>query len=1131
MNVHIGLPAALLVAVIHAIALGADSRTLFTEDFEAAGIIARYPQQSHDTAGRVIAVSPGQLSRTGLAADKPDACGYMLYRITVPIPAESRQHWIRVLADVKTDHLGPGASYCLMVTQLDEGKSNGENLFFSFDDGLTRQSEFGGASKSPQTLGIWKQTRHLMMPRQDTDQIVLSFVVNGMQRICIDNVVVEDLGTEKPAAATPMVFERLIDWPYAMLDLDNLLPGAVYRIETQISGPSDDGQGDIQGLTPNSRRSPYKAPTDMAGMGITMTAVGLDGDKSPPEQLTDTVINDHQRHYRLVVPPLAVKVLLDLHNDDLIRFDHNQIETQARRWRTVRIRLENYGQIASDNAECQYTYRHKPENLRPRTVRELTRFDIEAVKERLRSRDDAQLAVARHRNAMCFMLNGKPLAPMAVSLSPVTYDNINELGLRVFFVRTPYGGPTLHGDWIGDQQYDFSDLDHDMYDLLRQKPDAVILLSIDGLSPPDWWGQSHPDELLRDQDGNFAWCNGAFLYDIRYGAWENLINFNKAGSVGGTNMHNLRGAKWVGYFVPSTASRQYRRDVRDYLAALRRYVEQQPYGKAVAGYRLLNGYDGQWGGVGDAYGYDNEAVHCNDFSEPMKQSFRAWLTNKYATDEALRQAWNDPQAALASAEIPGPQARNIDQMSTGVYLLDPRKNRPVMDYRQFAAENNIELLVESCNAIKQSGNKPVITVAYAPDIVEVASGGGHGGRATSLLYASPDFDVAGGPTYDARDIGQPGRANCMLSSASLHDKLHMVEMDHRVFPTAKRNYANNLVFDSPAKTLSLFRREYMRQMCFGAGSWNWDMGLWYDDPLLARMIGQCYRVFSQVIDVDRAGNAEMAIFLGDYGKVVQADGRRGAIPKELATSPVLASSQAGLPIDQYLLDDLSLVAGRYKVFYFPFAYGLSPRDIQAINALKRDGNILVFGYGAGYISDTQSIDNMEKLTGIHFDIDPKLHLVVKVADTDHPLIRGMAGQYLGSSGDAMMETGLPRFYADDPQATTLATFADSDKAGIVVKKMDTWTSIYLGFVGTVPPSLERNIASFAGLHVYNDQDDVMFFNKSLVALHASSPGTKVIRLPRPAKVTSLWDDISIGRTDRIERTMQVGDNAMYLLEE
>ncbi len=1097
---------------------------LLQEDFESSLTSYKYKQETNCSCGKFNIVSPGQLSKTCLLADKPDTCGFIVYRIPFAVPAESRGHWMQLSADLKTDYVGPEAEYYFMVTQLENGKSNGDNAFLAFNDGISRQSGFGGAYKTPQTAGEWKKTIHQMQLRNGTDRIELALVVSGgEQKICFDNILVNDIGREKLPAAPPLVFEKSIDWPYAMIELENLLPGCVYRIETEVSWPFP-GKSAGRSLTPNSSNSPLQAPADMAGMGVAMTASDLFGRKAIPEQLLDSVPGKDKRNYRLVVPQNAVKVLLDFHNDDLIRFDHNQIEQQARRWQTVRIYLENYGEIAADNAYWQYIYRQKSQSLKPRNFLELSKFDIDVLKETLKARKEAELKVVKYNNGMCFMLNGKPIPPIIASsfqTDYLEYDNLGAEGIKVLFARTPHGCAPMHGDWEAENKYNFNDLDINIYNTLYQNPDATVILSVDSVYPPTWWGKDNPDELMKDQDGNFVWDASYLMYVLHFGKLEQLLKLHEAQSGDSNNIFRMRGARWAGHLVPSPASDKYRKIMVDYLTAMRHHIEQQPYGKAIVGYRLLWGYDGQWNPPGDSFDNNGKVIHCVDFSVPMRNKFRKFLENKYKSEEGLRKAWNDNNITFATVQIPGVELRNFDQMSTPTpsYLLDPGKYPRMIDYRECSAENTADLLLTLCHAIKNAGPRPVMTLAYYPDIIE-----GCGDHATYKVYDSEDFNAAGGPSYDAREIGQAGRTNCLLNSLTLHNKIHLNELDHRVFPVAKRNYANNLLFDSPTKSISILRREYMRQMCFGTGSWTLDMGLaWFNDPLIAAIIGNANCVFGKILEYDRSSIAGMAIFIGDYSKTIQADVQRGAIPKELMTSPVIAAAHAGVPIDQYIMHDLPLVENKYKVFFFPLAYGLTAQEIQNIERLKCNGNILVFGFGAGYVSDSVSLENVEKLTGFKLNIDPALSLTVKIENNGHPVTRNLGGHFMGSAGNAGYETGLPRIFVNDPEAVVLGNFINSTKAGFAVKDHGSWKGIYMGSIGNVPPELLRNIAAWGGLHIYNDANDVMFFNKSLVAIHASSSGIKKIKLPRPAKVTSMWDNLKAGKVSVIERPMKGPD--------
>lgn len=1117
---------------------GADPRRLFFEDFENIKGLVSPKQETSSTAAQFSFSSPGQMSGCCLKAEKPDSCGHCIYRIAVPVPSESRGHWLRLSADLKTEFVGPGAEYFLMATQFEKGKSNGANTFFAFNDGISRQSEFGGQFKTPQTSGEWARTTHTMQLRDGTDKVELALVVRGgSQTLFFDNIQVLDAGSEQPSAMSPVVCEKKIDWPYAILELDNLLPGCVYRIETEISRPPENAVVS-RGLTPNSRSSPLLAPADMSGMGVAMSSVDLHGAKSAPDQLLDSVISKNKRNYRLVVPQNAVKVLLDFHNDDLIRFDHNQIENQARRWQHVSIRLENYGEIAADNAYSQYIYRKKPKELKVRNILELGKFELDVLKETLNARKEADLRIVKYKNGMCFMLNGKPIPPIAASCNVGSddyrlYDNLSREGIKVLFVRLPYGGVALHGDWKGTGAYDFTDLDMNMYQVLYQNPDAAVILSLDSLYPPAWWAKENPGELTRDQDGNVVWCQGHFLYQCVFGELGQLLKSHEAQTAHGSNMHQLRGARWTGHFIPSTASEKYRRDMAAYLTAMRQHIERQPYGRAVAGYRFLWGYDGQWGPFHESYGHDKSGVHCVDFSSPMQDRFRAFIKDKYKTGVALKKAWNDDGAAFAAVKIPAAELRDFDQAKASSFLLDPQKYQALIDYRECEGATTAGLLLDFCKAVRSGSSRPVVTMAYYPDIAETCTGGGNmSSRGTAMVYDSGDFNAVCGPTYEAREIGQSGYANCLLNSPALHGKIHLSELDHRVFSVAKRNYANNLLFDSPAKSISVLRREYMRQMCFGTGSWTFDMGQgWFDDPLIAGIVGDGNRVFEKVLEHDRTSIARFAIFIGEYGKKVQADGRRGIIPKSLVVSPLVASTHAGVPIDQYFISDLPLVKTQYKVYFFPFAYGLTPEEMRNIEELKRDGNVLVFGYAAGYVSDKISLDNVCKLTGFKMEDNPSLGLTVRFESSGHPLIKGMAGHFMGTNGDNWLERGMPRIFVNDPDAVSLAKFVNSDKTGLAVKDHGIWKGIYIGTIGKpMPPELLRNIAEFAGLHVYNDTNDVMFFNKSLIAIHAASTGIKKIKLPRQAKVTSMWDNQKTGKIDVIERSMKTGENALYMIE-
>jgi hypothetical protein len=61
---------------------------------------------------------------------------------------------------------------------------------------------------------------------------------------------------------------------------------------------------------------------------------------------------------------------------------------------------------------------------------------------------------------------------------------------------------------------------------------------------------------------------------------------------------------------------------------------------------------------------------------------------------------------------------------------------------------------------------------------------------------------------------------------------------------------------------------------------------------------------------------------------------------------------------------------------------------------------------------------------------------------------------------------------------------------------------YYSSAPCLPADLLRAIAARAGMHIYNDSDDVTYVNRSFVGLHTPRSGKRVLRFRKP---TSLYD--------------------------
>ena len=1081
------------------------------ENFEQQDALNAFTINQGYTITKLSLASPGNGSAQSLLVDKPDACGYIQLQRNIEAQGGA---WYQLSLDIKTIQKRAYSTFDIMVIEFADGKRVAKHKF-AYNDGIVRVTSFGGRYKTPQTMNQWRETRHIFKTSATTTKLEVKITISkDRQKIELDNLVLKHFGKIAPPSNNKVIFKKQFAQSDLVLDLDRLLPGCSYMVTASFT----------------SKQASDSTVTTTGNTGLQTVWINDRGEKSSPVKIVQTsTLQVGAKSYLLTVPWDAVNVMLEFPAD----------ANQSRVWTAVKISLVSLGESPRDAAYLNYL--KNSANPRPDNFIDLNGFALQALKRRLAKRTTATAKVVNKQGGMCFSIDGKLIPPFVATHKRMrydleVYDNLVKNGIKLLVARTAYGGPATHGDWTGPGKYDFSDLDKQVYSVLLHNPGVYLILSIDSIYPPDWWSEAHPEELTQDQDGNYCWAQGTGLYKRRFGTMEELTQYRDK-KVRLSGREKTMGSTWKGHFVPSTASFKAREICNDYLTAFRRHVENSDYGKIVVGYRVLAGFDIQWGWIKESFGYKKEGPHYIDFSKPMLVRFKKFAQHKYKTIAALRKAWNDKKITFATITLPGVERRNIDQFkSSNGYFFKPSLDKKFIDYRECENMTVGETVNSYMTTIKQAAKKDVFTMAYYSDISESCTGRAGRQRGIDVVMSSKALDCGGGPSYEGRDIGLSNKSNTMLNSFSLHNKIAFTEFDHRVYPVIKGKYCNNIIFDSPRKSISLIRREFMKQMCYGGGIWTLDMGMgWYHDPLIARIFGDTNRVFQAILKNDRNPIGKFALFAGDAGKNIQADSRRGSIPKILLSAAKVNLPHSGFPINQYQLRDLAQVAHKYKIFYFPFAYALTDKERAKINALKKDGNLLIFGYGAGYVSShSANLKNVEAITGFKLAVsDNRLNFTVKFNQPAlHPIAQYASG-YMGSGGDLTFEKGLPRIYVKDAKAIPLAYFVAKDnqqRVGIAYKNHGNWQSIYIGTVGLIMPELFRGIAAFAGQHIYSEAGDVLYLNKSLLAIHASTSGKKIIMLPKPAFVTSLFDNVELGYVNKIVRDMRVGDNAIYSIK-
>ena len=83
----------------------------------------------------------------------------------------------------------------------------------------------------------------------------------------------------------------------------------------------------------------------------------------------------------------------------------------------------------------------------------------------------------------------------------------------------------------------------------------------------------------------------------------------------------------------------------------------------------------------------------------------------------------------------------------------------------------------------------------------------------------------------------------------------------------------------------------------------------------------------------------------------------------------------------------------------------------------------------------------------------------------------------------------------------------------------------------LPAGLWRNIARYAGAHIYCESNDILLADKSVVALHSIKTGKKNIKLPEKSGVIDLVTGRVLSKgTQEITFDLEAPDTRVFLLQ-
>ena len=123
----------------------------------------------------------------------------------------------------------------------------------------------------------------------------------------------------------------------------------------------------------------------------------------------------------------------------------------------------------------------------------------------------------------------------------------------------------------------------------------------------------------------------------------------------------------------------------------------------------------------------------------------------------------------------------------------------------------------------------------------------------------------------------------------------------------------------------------------------------------------------------------------------------------------------------------------------------------------------------------------------------------------------------------------PLFYGDDPSADVLGLLYGHGTQGLITKKIN-GVQVYYSAAPYICASVIRGIAYRSGVHIYNNKDDVLYANKSFIALHTAEGGERHLTFPQKTSLYDVYRDKEIARdTYSVDVTLPARETFLYFM--
>jgi len=727
----------------------------------------------------------------------------------------------------------------------------------------------------------------------------------------------------------------------------------------------------------------------------------------------------------------------------------------------------------------------------------------------------ATATVQKHNGAPVLSVGGQPLHGMTATScafdDPDVIRDFTTAGCELMMIWIEIG---LHC-WKGPGQYDWTYAEQKLalFEAHSGSTHWIIRVRLGLLAR--WWAEAHPTEV------------------------HNPPGSESAERTPQMTVSNVISPIWL---------EQVCELVGDFVS----WLQTTRWAPRIVGFMLNAGATEEW------LLYDVRDTTTSKYHPVYTREFRNWLRRHYGDDlAAMQRAWTGVDPGRDSSQRPVARSVDFDTAQCpsghirkgshiwGPYSLrDPQEDQQAIDYYRFINETLADALIAVCRAAKEAAGTPIVCGGFhsylwwETGLYSYIQEYGH--TLIQRLNTSPWVDFVSDITsYDGRYPGGPSGYLGLPHSLSLHGKLHYTEVDLRtvsnlpahwreawraadtrdlparvsepVIPNRIWNWNNGYCGRDEDEQMAVLQREHMHNLITATPYWWFDISKHnYQEPWMIDGLKRLSDIGRASLDWDRRSISEVAFVCSEETPLHQAALNGELLRFELEANHGLLLDLctrrwglAGVPFDTYELHDLAhpeFPGDQYKLLVFVNCAVVSDAAAAGIRRWQADGRTLLWTYAADMYHD-RVLDPArgEALVGMRLGWrNERRNIHVQVQDDGHPLTQGGAALDFGTEGSVG-----PVCFADDPAATVLGTLRDGGEPAIAVREHDGWRSVYLAMLN-FGPGLFRNLARYAGAHVWCDTDDVVYANRSIVCLHSAGRGVKTVMLPQPARVTDLW---------------------------